>query len=201
MPIEIEIKMRLEALEPVEAALEAAGGKSVQRLQEHNTYFDTPDHSLKSSDQGLRLRVERWDDQRQIVITHKGPRAHGRTKTRAENEVEVTSTTDAARLLTALGYVPVMSFEKRRRRWTLDGCQVELDTVPYIGSFIEIEGPSEEAVLAVRKKLDLEDRPLIQASYIALLTTHLQENGIQRQHVSFDDDPAEDPAAPAAATA
>ena len=41
----------------------------------------------------------------------------------------------------ALGYSRVLSFEKRRESWKLGGCNVELDELPHLGTFVEIEGP------------------------------------------------------------
>ena len=119
-------------------------------------------------------------------ITFKGPRQHGQLKNRAETETTVGSFPAAAELLECLGYIRILSFEKRRQSWTYQGCKVELDELPYIGSFVEIEGPGDELVLKVRQELQLADRPLIRASYIAMLMTHLQERGDARREISFE---------------
>jgi adenylate cyclase class 2 len=64
---------------------------------------------------------------------------------------------------------------------------VELDELPYLGSFVEVEGPDEATVLAVREQLGLSDRPIVKSSYIALLMGHLQERGQTRKIVTFTD--------------
>lgn len=187
MNVEIEAKMRLTDRPAIERRLKELGAERAAELLEINTYFDTDQRQLKSSDQGLRVRIEETaDGQRQATITHKGPRAHGRLKSRSETEVAIADANDAAQLLRALGYMPVLSFEKRRRRWRLDGVHVELDVLPYLGAFIEIEGPSDEAVLGVREKLGLNDTPLIRASYIAMLMSYIRENQLRTQSVRFD---------------
>ena len=56
-----------------------------------------------------------------------------------------------------------------------------------IGRFIEIEGPSEEVVVAVREKLGLADEPIIRSSYIAMLRTHLQETHSSEAMIRFED--------------
>src|SRR5690606_38713671 len=114
------------------------------QVMETNLFFDTPDRSLQSADRGLRLRVNRNidTDECSIVITHKGPRREGAFKARQETELRVGDADDAAALLEALGFVRTLTFEKRRERWELDGCGVELDELPRIGSFVEIEGSS-----------------------------------------------------------
>ncbi|MEX0743959.1 MAG: class IV adenylate cyclase [Phycisphaeraceae bacterium] len=188
MTVEIEAKMRLVDRAAVERKLIELDATLEAEFLETNTYFDTSQHGLKSSDRGLRVRVEQTlDGEREVTITHKGPRAHGRLKSRTETEVVVADARRAANLLAALDYVPVLSFEKRRRRWRLDECHVELDTLPYLGQFIEIEGSSDEAVLAVREKLGLEDAPLIHASYIAMLSTYIRENHLRTHTIRFND--------------
>jgi len=189
VPVEIEAKMKLDDVAALESRLAAAGAVHVSELLEVNTFFDTPRGDLKAADEGLRIRLERSTDGQHVeaTITHKGPRAHGRMKTRDESEVIVSDARTAAHLLTALGYVSVVSFEKRRRRWTLDDCRVEIDTLPYLGGFVEIEGPSEPIVLSVRRKLALDHLPMISASYISMLVTYLSENAIQADHIGFDD--------------
>lgn len=188
MAVEIEAKMRLEDRPALEARLQEAGGQRVAELVEVNTFFDTPGGDLRAGDQGLRVRLERTADgaSQRAIITHKGPRAQGRLKTRQETEVDVADARAAAELLAALGFVRVVSFEKRRQRWKLEGCNVEIDALPFLGEFVEIEGPSEKTIMAVRETLGLGDSPVISASYISMLLTYLSENEIHLDHIGFD---------------
>ena len=193
MAVEIEAKMRLHDEQAVVAKLEELGAVQSAALSETNSYFDTPKGTLKSTDQGLRTRVEVThpgtpDETITTKITHKGPRAMGALKSRLETELTVDNAKEAALLLSALGYQHVLSFEKRRLRYTLDGCNVELDDLPIIGKFIEIEGPSDEAVMTVRDKIGLSDEPIIRSSYIAMLKTHLQETHSEQTMIRFMDD-------------
>lgn len=192
MSIEIEAKMRLTDRDKLVARLSELGADFVATLCETNSYYDSPIGNLKSSDRGLRTRIEvvnagTPDEHVVTTITHKGPRAHGTLKSREETELVVDNARDAARLLGALGYHHVLTFEKRRTRYLLDGCRIELDELPVIGSFIEIEGPSDEQVLAVREKLGLSASPLIKSSYIAMLKTHLQETHSESVMMKFQD--------------
>ena len=192
--IEIEAKMRLDDRPAMQQKLRDMGATHLTDIAESNTYFDTPDDKLKTSDQGLRIRVEDQGPRGiRTVITHKGPRAHGKLKSRSESETIVTSARDAADLLAALGFNPVLSFEKRRQRWELDGCRIELDTMPLLGDFIEIEGPHDDTVMHVRDKLGLAKQPLIKASYIGMLCTHMAEHHMTAGFVGFDDQPATAP--------
>lgn len=191
MSIEIEAKMRLSDRDALIQTLDQVGGVFVADLAETNSYFDSPGGGLKSTDQGLRIRVEvaaagTPDESITTTITHKGPRAHGRLKSREETELVVNNPRDAAVLLDAIGYHHVLTFEKRRTRYTLDGCRVELDELPVLGGFVEIEGPTEALVIAARKKLGLSAAPLIKSSYIAMLKTHLHETGSDTDTIRFE---------------
>ena len=192
MAVEIEAKMRLHNPDALIARLEELGAKLTHRLSETNSYFDSADGSLKSTDQGLRTRVEvanagTPEETITTRITHKGPRTMGQLKSRLESELDVDNARDAAVLLGALGYQHVLSFEKRRIRYVLDGCNVELDELPVIGRFVEIEGSSEDAVIAARAKLGLADEPIIRSSYIAMLKTHQQEAHNNETLIKFED--------------
>jgi adenylate cyclase class 2 len=190
--IEIEAKMPLRDPEALEARLQSLGARRGRTLRESNTFFDTREGSLKFVDQGLRLRVERDSDGSpdRISLTHKGPRAHGQLKSRWETEVGVSDPRGAAELLSALGYLPVFSFEKRRQMWHMDGCHIAVDELPYLGLFVEIEGPSDEVVLRLRERLGLGLCPLLHASYISMLATHMAQHQIGGQEALFEAAPA-----------
>jgi adenylate cyclase class 2 len=188
MPVEIEAKMAVESFDAVRSKLRALGARHAGEHFEVNAFFDTADRALLAREEGLRLRLER-DTARgaeRHVITWKGPRRPGALKSREEVELGVCDG-DAARLLERLGYQRTLSFEKRRDSWELDGCKVELDEVPYLGRFVEVEGPDEKKVMSVRDRLGLSDRPIIKTSYIALLISHLQQRGIETHDVTFAD--------------
>ncbi len=187
--VELEAKMKLDAPGPVEMTLQSLGATFIDEILENNTYFDTPDGSLRRSDRGLRIRIEsREGHTPRVKLTYKGPRAPGRLKSREEIELNASDASKACDLFNALGFEPVIHFEKRRRKWRLDGCDVELDTLPLIGDFIEIEGPNDDAIMTLRMKLGLDKCQLITESYIGLLKSHLDENNLQALSVRFEPD-------------
>jgi adenylate cyclase class 2 len=187
MPVEIEAKMKVERLDAVRDRLKEIGATFSGDALETNIFFDTEDRALLADDRGLRLRTAEAQPggARTTTITYKGPRLHGILKSRDERELDVADPDDAASLLEALGYLRVLSFQKRRQSWVFDGCKIELDELPHLGVFIEIEGGKEADVMKVRETLQLNDRPLVKASYIALLMTYLQENHIKQRVVTF----------------
>ncbi len=187
MPVEIEAKMKVERLDPVRDRLKALGATFDGDALETNVFFDTEDRALLAGDRGLRLRVAKAVPSGEMsnTITYKGPRLHGPLKSRDERELDVANPEDAVNLLESLGYLRVLSFEKRRQSWVFGGCKVELDELPHLGVFVEIEGTNETSVMKVRETLQLSDRPLVKASYIALLMTYLQDHHIKERLVKF----------------
>jgi adenylate cyclase class 2 len=185
MAVEIEAKMAVEDLSVVRARLGELNAQRIGRYLETNTFFDNEDRTLLAADKGLRLRlkrnVETGDEDH--IITFKGPRQHGALKSREEVELAVEGSAETTRLLECLGFKKMLSFEKRRESWKLDGCSVELDELPYLGTYVEIEGPDEPTIMALRQKLNLGQRTLIKTGYIALLSGYLQERGIAERDI------------------
>jgi len=185
MPIEIEAKMKVESFEPVLAALRQQGASSLGEHIETDTFFDTPDRKLLAADKGLRLRValDVNSNKSEALLTHKGPVGVGPLKKRAETQTIVANPEAMARMLEQLGFVQWLRYQKRRVSWQLDSCQVELDEIPHLGRYVEIEGPGDKDVMDVRQKLGLSSQTLIKASYVAMLTAHLQERGESRTEI------------------
>ncbi len=170
MATETEAKMKIDDLDAVRVTLRALGAKRVGLRFEINAFFDTTDRSLKSKDQGLRLRSMKHEDGSETsVITFKGPALASQVKSREEIEFSIGNFDDAAALLAKLGYAPTLGFEKRRESWELDDCLVELDELPHLGTFVEIEGDTEARVLALRSRLSLDQFPLISKGYIRMI--------------------------------
>jgi adenylate cyclase class 2 len=188
MAVEIEAKMKVASLIVVRDRLLAAGAKLIGEYLETNTFFDTEDRSLLAADEGLRVRFNLNLElgTSTCKITFKGPRKHGQLKSREETELVVGNFETACLLLEQLGFTKVLSFEKRRDSWSLGGCEVDLDELPHLGTYVEIEGSKDETVLKVRELLQLSDRPLVRASYVAMLLTHLQEQGKPMNDVLFE---------------
>lgn len=192
MALEIEAKMHVHDHAPIRQRLELSGARRLHRHLETNTFLDTVDHQLQLQDSGLRVRRAKDLDTGLVtaVITHKGPRQPGVMKTRPEAEVNVASYADAVALLEQLGYHVTLSFEKRRESWQLDDCEVELDELPQLGRFVEIEGPGEAAIQSVRGRLDLAGHDLIQTGYATMIAKHMAATSPDQRTLTFADSPA-----------
>ncbi len=175
MPRELEAKFKVENFRRVRKALRAEGGVYLGTAIECDTFFDTPRRDLKRCGRALRLREIRvlkgapggrksgW------LLTSKGkPQRNTRAKVRQELQTRIADGEVLAQILRAGGLRETIGIEKRRTTYRLGNCLVELDELPRLGRFVEIEAPSQRALDAARRKLALPDQP-ITATYTDML--------------------------------
>ena len=180
MSLEIEAKFWVPELEPFRARVLGAGGRVVAPRQlEHNERFDTPDGRLRRSGEVLRLRR----DQHQ-TLTYK--RALASPEIRSETELKVDDLEAARSLLLGLGYVPIFVYEKNREVLALDDSLVMLDELPF-GTFVEIEGPSLEAIGRAAARLGLDWTQRIARSYLSIFEALRLRLGLAAEHATFAD--------------
>lgn len=70
--------------------------------------------------------------------------------------LDVNDYDDAINFVKVCGLNPKAVQETLREEWELDGVELDIDTWPWLPTFVEIEGPSEAAVKSVAEKLGLE---------------------------------------------
>ena len=175
MPREIEAKFKVPDFAAVRRKLRAAGAEYLGTELQTDTFFDTPGRSLHKADCGLRIRSTRClragaaRKDRRPLLTYKGPRSRSTTiKNRAELQTFVDDAETVRRILEACGLQVAMTIQKRRTSYRLGPCLIELDELPRIGRYVEIEGPSGKAVRSVQKKL-LGDAEAITTPYVDML--------------------------------
>ncbi|MBI3697810.1 MAG: class IV adenylate cyclase [Acidobacteria bacterium] len=163
---EIEIKLPVAKSAAVRRRIRGLGFEPLgPRLLERNLVFDTPDETLRQSQQLLRLRSKggRW------WLTFKsGPAIEGRHKVREEIELELFDGEAIGRILEQLGYRPAFEYHKYRTEYQQPGHpgHLLLDHTP-IGDFVELEGPPRW-IDRVAAQLGYNSRDYITASYAAL---------------------------------
>jgi adenylate cyclase class 2 len=177
--LEIEVKHCLPDRAAVEARLRDWGAVVVADHAEADHYLNAPDRDFARTDEAFRLR--RIGEQN--LLTYKGPRRAGGSKTRTEIEVPCPPGEAAAaaflNLLGALGYRPTAVVRKRRRiyEWPRGGFKVHacLDDVEGVGRFVELEIVADDdqfeaasrTVLAIAGELGLG--PAERRSYLEQL--------------------------------
>ena len=73
-----------------------------------------------------------------------------------ESEIVVSDFDATDEILNKLGYTARSIQENRRIRYILDGVEIDIDFWPMIPTYMEIEGPSIEAIQNVCKKLEID---------------------------------------------
>ncbi len=191
MPDEQEAKLRVADHDDVLRRLRDASAELIEDVRITDVYFDAEDARLRESDRGLRLRVREPVDggERRARLTYKGPRRTGRNvKVRPEIETDVADADAVERILSAVGLPPAMRIEKRRTSYRLDDCRVELDELPLLGTFVEVEGADEAAIDAVCERLGLTGERIMEA-YTHLLCEHCRRHGLDGREITFPREP------------
>jgi predicted adenylyl cyclase CyaB len=176
MADELECKIAVPDHAPLRDRLRAAGATCLGSALETNRLLDNDAGALLASGCGLRVRTYQVEPGHAVplpLLTYKGPQRASAYKHRPEIEVRVEDADALIEILHALGYSERIIFEKRRESWSLPGAAIELDEVPRLGRFIEIESAGEERITALLSALNLNSADSIRQSYVAMLAAHV----------------------------
>jgi adenylate cyclase class 2 len=194
---EIEVKIIISDATALQSRLPALGFHlETPRTFESNTLFDTPDHTLRTSHQILRLRQygALW------TVTHKRhpddeTTADGEPspyKIRIETETTLADGPALAEIFSRIGYTPMFRYEKYRTEWshpTPEGtAHLVVDETP-IGTFAELEGPVVwiDETLAL---LAIDPAHCLTESYGKLFLAWKDRTGSAAENLTFDEIPA-----------
>ena len=135
------------------------------RLMRRKVY-DFPDRRLRKDHNGwARVR----DEGGKITMSYKqlDDRSFQGTK---EVNLTVNDYDEANLFMEALGLVPYGYQETKRESWTLNGTEIELDEWPWAKPYLEIEGPSEDAVRTLAEQLGLDWSKVLHGSVEVVYT-------------------------------
>ena len=181
MPVETEIKFRVDDLAALTGRLQAAGFQlETPRSFEANVLYDTPARQMRARTEILRIRTYAG----RCLLTHKrlpeqGP-GEDTHKHRIETETGVTDGEALAQVFRSLGLVPAFRYEKWRAEWQDGQGHCVVDETP-IGNFAELEGTAEWIDQAAHRL------GIAKADYITLSDGRLFDQWRQ-QHGSFAQD-------------
>ena len=170
MGYEVEVKYRAVNHDRLAALLMQLGAVPSGAVDQEDTYLSHPARDFAQTNEALRIR--RVGDEN--LITYKGPRRPGPTKTREEIEIPVAegrkTISGLLRLFENLGFRVVATIRKRRESFQLTfhehQLEVALDTAEGLGAFAEIETlangeadlpAAQQAVLALAGSLGLNE--------------------------------------------
>lgn len=143
MGLEIEATFLEINKDDLRAKLRKLGAKLVtpERLM-RRVVFGLTEHSF------ARVR----DEGDRITLTYKNHFAEGIDGTEEIN-VEVSDYENSIALLKACGLHAKSDEDSYRESWELDGVEIDIDTWPWIPSYVEIEGKDAAVVAEVAEKL------------------------------------------------
>jgi adenylate cyclase class 2 len=178
---EREVKFFLQDLEGMRERLLAAGGVIAHvRVFESNARFDTPDGQLTAARRVLRLRQDA-----RVRLTYKSPAPGDESiSVRQELEVTVSDYNEMHAILSALGYMVSILYEKYRTTYQFNGVEIVLDEMPY-GNFMEIEGPDAGSIREAAEQLGLNWEARCTVNYLVLFD-RLRSRGLSAEHLTFD---------------
>lgn len=149
MNLEIEATFLEIDKAELRAKLETIGAQLVRpEILMRRIVFDISKHAF------ARVR----DEGDRIMLTYKNH--HDNTLTGTEEiNVEVSDYDATIAILKACGLHAKSDEDSYRESWRLDDVEIDIDTWPWIPSYVEIEGPSPEKVQAVATRLgfDMKD--------------------------------------------
>lgn len=173
---ELEIKIQISSEEHFHAIYESCNklfGAPISHVLQLDEYYDTPDGQLEKQDLVIRIR----SNGEKKFIALKSPRIKlpsGMTN-RIELEFLSPEGEKVHEQLLSQGLKPNEAAEKERWTFIYNDCEIVLDRLPFIGTFIEIEGPSEDAIHKIVDLLDLSTCQIARKHYGELMRDKFRE--------------------------
>lgn len=170
--IEVEVKVRKNH-EKVRSILKKIGAAKIRVEIQSDTYFAAPHRDFAKTDEALRIRS--LDGQ--AMLTYKGPKLDGVSKTREELETPVDEVT-ITRILHALGFSESGIIRKIREVFRVGEVTICLDAVEGLGEFLEVEivaenkkdlAVSREKLFELLKQFGVEEKDSIRTSYLEMI--------------------------------
>lgn len=173
---ELEIKIVLGSEENFKQVFERCTqffGPHQSHLNQLDEYFDTPDRQLNAHDLVVRIRSSNGKK----TVALKSPRIENLSGTTNRIELEFLSANEenVHDQLLNQGLHAYEAAEKKRWTFIHNECEIVLDQLPFIGSFIEIEGPSEEAIQEIITLLSLSSFEVARQNYGELMKEKFRE--------------------------
>ena len=168
MHTEFEVRILDINKEDIMKKMEALGAEKISEFDyKRRVYnFNPPtDHKW------IRLRT----DGKKTTLTIKKIESFSIDGTK-EIEIEVSDFEETNKMLEEMGYKAHTYQENKRTRYMLDGVEFDIDSWPYIPTYLEIEGKSEESV---KKMMDLLDVDKAKA-------TSLDVQGVFKEFYNID---------------
>lgn len=141
MSVQTELEAKfIHVPENFRETLQKVGAKCVkaERLMRRRN-FDSRERTLQKTGGWIRVR----DEGDKVTLSYKQLQNRSVTGTK-EISVDVSDFDTSCAFLETIGFESYTYQETKRESWVVGEVQIEIDTWPWMPSFIEIEAPSEE---------------------------------------------------------
>jgi adenylate cyclase class 2 len=168
MPKEIETKFKISSPAAFKRSLTRLNVAPVSKKFEGDIYYSGL--TCKNKPEVIRLR----SIGRKGIFTLKfrvGQRRCSAYKVCDEFEVEVNDVKAFGQILATMGFVPIFRKEKIRETYRWKDVLILVDELPYLGSYVEIEGPKGR-IAEVARRLGLKMSKGISKTYIELFNEY-----------------------------
>jgi adenylate cyclase class 2 len=152
---EIEVKFLDIDKDALIAKLEELGAEKVGTFRYIHTAMDFPDYRLNKDNSWVRIR----DEDGTVTCTFKKrlgvTSQDGSTNDMGMEEVEITvsSYQDMKQIFKKVGMIEKHEAEKIRTRYVFDGVECDIDEIPLVPAYLELEGESMQDLERVAVKL------------------------------------------------
>ena len=153
--MEYEVKFKIEKSQPVAAKLKRLGAEDLGRSRETDIY-------MQSGEKAVRLRKSGCGGALTLKsLVCKKTKA----KVRKETEVNFDNADTLIEIFKRLGFSEIKRKEKIRHTFKLGKALVLLDRLPFMGYFVELEGPSEQGIKTAAEMLGFDYKKASNKSY------------------------------------
>ncbi len=146
---------------------------------EHNIVFDSPDFSLRKKGFLLRLRKDSKN-----TLTFKSKIKSKKFKKRQETEFQVKNFNQTKKIIEKIGFFPAFVYEKKRKYFDFKGTEIQIDELPFIGFYLEIEG-TEKGIIKAEKELNLKEKNRITTNYLQLFVNWKKKHKRNEKNMIF----------------
>jgi len=175
--IEVEVKAKINSFEEMEEKLAKIGATKIKKEFQEDIYFNSPVVDFAETDEALRIRTTKENDNKNIFITYKGPKIDSKSKTRKEIEIGIEDSEKCADIFEEIGFKKVRAVRKNRQYFQYENFEISLDDIEGLDPYMEIEialedgedySAAQDKIFELFKKLGITDG-FERTSYLELL--------------------------------
>ncbi|MCC7553708.1 MAG: class IV adenylate cyclase [Methanobacteriaceae archaeon] len=137
--IEVEIKAKINNLNKIKEKLKNLNIEQLKIEYQKDIYFKSPIVNFAKTDEALRLRKTKSNNEENIYLTYKGSKIDSESKTREEIEISIEDIEKASEILKKIGFTPSAIVKKNREYYKYQDYTLSLDFVEGLSPYIEIE--------------------------------------------------------------